>query len=376
MRLLVGRPPPKSPRERARLRAVARGSAAGLLLMAFASVVRLPLLVLSPGPTYNTIGEVDGRPMIEISGQETFPTQGALDMTTILERGGSSGGVQLGEALAGWISPRAMVVPREAFYGPDTTGEEIEQENDQLFALSQSDAIAASMGELGIPTEESVVVTLVDGGTPADGIVQAGDEIRRVDGRPVDAPEDVGRAVRAKEVGDTVVLDVRRVETPGADPVRKRLEVVAAANPDPPAGQDPRAPYLGIAVGTAHEAPFDIEFTLEDVGGPSAGLMFSLAIVDKLTEGSLTGGGHVAGTGTIDPEGVVGPIGGIVQKLAGAKDAGASLFLMPEGNCSEAAGKVPDGMAVAAVGTLAQARDVVEAWSKDPATDLPACPTA
>jgi PDZ domain-containing protein len=231
------------------------------------------------------------------------------------------------------------------------------------------------MGELGIPTEQSVVVTVVGGGTPADGIVEAGDVIVAVDGREVTEPADVGDVVRSQDVGDTVVLDVLRTEEPGTQPVRKRLEVVAAANPDL-AAEDPAAPpvpYIGIVVSTQFEAPFEIDFTLDNVGGPSAGMMFSLAIVDMLTDGPITSGRHVAGTGTIDPEGVVGPIGGIRQKLVGASDAGAGLFLAPRGNCDEVTGNEPDGMTVVPVGTLAEARDVVERWAQDPAATFPTC---
>jgi PDZ domain-containing protein len=339
------------------------------------SVVRLPLLIESPGPTYNTIGEVGGQPMIVISGTETYPTEGNLDMTTVSVRGGNTGGVYLGEALLGWALPTGAVVPRESVYGPEVDTDEINERNDQLFALSQSNSIAAAMGELGIPAEESVVVTLVAGGAPADGIVEAGDVIVAVDGKEVTEPADVGDIVREHGVGETVVLDVRRSTGDGAAPESKRLEVVTGANPDL-AEEDPGAPpvpYIGIVVSTQYEAPFPIEFTLENVGGPSAGMMFSLAIVDMLTEGPITAGGHVAGTGTIDPDGIVGPIGGIRQKLVGARDAGAGLFLAPRDNCDEVTGHEPEGMTVVPVGTLSEARDAVERWAADPGATFATC---
>ena len=367
--------PPRTARQRARRRAVLRGVVAGGALVLVGSVVKLPLLILSPGPTYNTIGEVDGQPMIVISGTTTYPTEGALDMTTVSERGGASGGVYLGEALVGWVAPAGTVVPRESVYGPEVEGEDLTERNDQLFATSQSDAIAAAMGELGIATEQRVVVTRVSGGSPADGIVEAGDEIVAVNGEPVTEPAEVGDAVRAGEVGDTVTLTVLRSESPGAQPEELTLEVVTEANPDL-AAEDPGAapvPYLGILVGVTYEAPFPIDFTLEDVGGPSAGMMFSLAIVDMLTPGPLTGGGHVAGTGTIDPEGTVGPIGGIAQKLKGAQRSGASLFLAPRDNCSDVVGNEPSGLTVVPVATLAEARDVVERWVADPGADFATC---
>lgn len=366
---------PQTPRQRARARSIQRGMIAGAALILVGSVVRLPLLVLSPGPTYNTIGEVNGQPMIEITGTTTFPTEGNLDMTTVSERGGSSGGVHLGEAMVGWVAPTEKVVPRETIYGPETTGEEVSQRNDQLFALSQSDSIAAAMGELGIQTEDSIVVTRVSGGAPADGIVKAGDVVVAVDGQEVANPGEVGAAVREHEVGDTVTLDLLRTPEDGGDREPVTVEVVTAANPEA-AVADPDAdpvPYLGILVGMQYEAPFDIDFTLQHVGGPSAGMMFSLAIVDMLTDGSMTGGGHVAGTGTIDPTGAVGAIGGIQQKLLGASGAGARLFLAPDSNCGEVAGHEPDGMTVVPVGTLSDARDVVETWAADPDSTFPTC---
>jgi PDZ domain-containing protein len=346
---------------------------AGIVLVVVGSMIQLPLLILSPGPTYNTIGEVDGEPLIAISGTTTYPTEGMLDMLTVSERGGRTGGVYLGEALVGWAAPGDSVVPRESVYGPDITGEEISERNDQLFALSQSDSIAAAMNELGLPTEQAIVVTLVAGGSPADGVVEAGDQIVTVNGQEVATPAAVGAEVRKGEIGDTVTLEVLRAAEPGAEPTATTLEVVTVANPaleDPSAGPQP---YMGIVVGVAYEAAFDIEFADSNVGGPSAGMMFSLGIIDMLTEGQLNGGKHVAGTGTIDPEGNVGPIGGIQQKMVGALEAGAGLMLAPQDNCVDVVGNIPGGLTVVPVSTLSQARDTVEKWVADPDAQFPQC---
>ena len=126
-------------------------------------------------------------------------------------------------------------------------------------------------------------------------------------------------------------------------------------------------------MGSTYRAPFELDITLDGVGGPSAGLIFSLGIVDKLTPGALIDGRVVAGTGTIDPEGNVGPIGGIQQKLVGAKRAGATLFIAPQDNCDDVEGNVPDGLTVVPVSTLGEARDTVEAWVADPEADFPQC---
>lgn len=370
-----GGQPPRTPRQRARVRAIRRGVVAAIVLVVIGSMLKIPLLVLGPGPTYNVTGEVNGQPLIMISGTQTYPTDGALDMTTVAERGGSSGGVYLGEALVGWASTGRKVVPREAIYGTDVSGEEVATRNDQLFALSQSNSIAAAMDELGLPTEQSLVVTLVSSGSPADGIVQAGDEVVSVDGEEVTRPGDVGQMVRQREAGDPVTLGVLRQEGPESEPEPLDLEIVTEARPDPPAGpeQSQDDPYVGIVIGTAYQAPFDIEFGDSNVAGPSAGMMFSLGIIDILTEQSLTDGRHVAGSGTIDPEGTVGAIGSIRQKLVGAARAGAELFLAPRDNCDEVVGHVPDGLTVVPVADLAAARDMVQQWVADPEGQLPRC---
>ena len=371
--LWFGGHPPTTARQRARSRAIRRGVVAGMVMVVLGSIIQLPLLVLSPGPTYNTIGDVNGEPLITITGTTTYPTDGALDMLTVSERGGSSGGVYLGEALVGWAAPGESVIPRESIYGPEVTGAEITERNDQLFALSQSDSIAAAMNELGIPTEEAIVVTVVAGGSPADGVVKAGDQILTVNGQEVTSPAQVGEEVRKGDVGDTVTLEVLRVEEQGAEPTKETLEVVTVANPKPEDPAAPPQPYMGIVVGVAYKAPFDIEFGDSNVGGPSAGMMFSLGIIDMLTEGQLNGGKHVAGTGTIDPEGNVGPIGGIQQKLVGARDAGADLMLAPQDNCADVVGNIPRGLTVVPVATLSQARDTLEKWVADPTAEFPQC---
>jgi PDZ domain-containing protein len=198
--------------------------------------------------------------------------------------------------------------------------------------------------------DEIVVVSSVQGGTPADGLLEPGDEIVEVDGVVVEEPADVTEAVQRAEPGDTVTVEVVRE---GAE---QSVPIVTTTSP-----RDPERAYLGITVGTTYRAPFELDISLDGVGGPSAGLFFSLGIVDKLTPGELTGGRTIAGTGTITPDGVVGAIGGIEQKMPGARDAGATLFLAPAENCADVlAARVPDGLTVARVETLAGAVQTIE----------------
>lgn len=332
-----------------------------IVLAGVAALLPVPFIVVSPGPTFNTIGDVNGTPLVEISDTEVFPTDGHLDMTTVRESGAPRSPLTVYQALAAWIDPERAVLPRELLYPDDISGEEVTQRNAVLFSTSQSYAIAAAMGVLEKPVIADPVVTAVVVGAPADGILTASEQILAVDGSVVSSPTDVGDAVRAKPIGSTITFTVMR------DGEETDLEVVSAPNPD-----DPALPYVGITIGLLYSAEFPIEFTLSDVGGPSAGLMFTLAIVDKLTPESLTGGGFVAGTGTIDPEGNVGPIGGIRQKLAGARGAGAAMFLMPVDHCEEAAGHIPGGLTVTPVSTVGEALEALAAWQAG--AELPACP--
>ncbi len=332
-----------------------------LLLLAVAFLLPVPFVKLAPGPTFNVAGEDDGRPVIEISGTQTYPVSGALDMTTVLESGGPRGGLTFATAIAAWFNSADAVVPRELLFPDDVTGEEVRTRQAMLFSTSESNAVAAAMDYLDRPVTTDIVVTAVYADSPADGVLEPKDQIVAVDGTKVTTSAEVAEAIRAKPAGTTFSVDIVR----GGDPMT--VSVTSAANPD-----DETVPYIGIGVGPLYSAGFPIDFTLEDVGGPSAGLMFAVGIVAKLSPQDLTAGHHIAGTGTIDPDGTVGPIGGIRQKLAGARNAGATLFLMPKDHCGEAAGHIPDGLTVVPVSTLTDAVTAIAAY--DAGTTLASCP--
>jgi PDZ domain-containing protein len=333
-----------------------------LVLLGVAFWLPVPFVRLAPGPTFNVIGDVGGQPVIQISGAKTYDSTGSLDMTTVLESGGPRGGLTFVTAIAAWLNPSDAVVPRELLFPDDATGEDVQKRQALMFSTSESSAVAAAMTYLGKPIVSTTVVTAVYPDSPSDGLLLPRDEIRSIDGKTVAKPEDIVTAIRSAPIGTTFEIGVRRdgVEVDGTmkDNVDQMVSVTSAANPD-----DAKVPYIGIGVGTFYAAEFPIDFTLTDVGGPSAGLMFATGIVDKLTPDDLTAGGHVAGTGTIEPDGTVGPIGGIRQKLAGARNAGATLFVMPRSHCAEAAGHIPDGLTVVPIDTLTQAVDAITAYS-------------
>ena len=330
-----------------------------LILLGAAMFIPVPYVMTSPGPVFNTIGEVNEIELISISGTETYPTEGELDMTTVSEYGGPQEGLDMFQAIWGWIDPDRRVVPRESVYPEGETEEENTARNVEAFSTSQSYAIAAAMDYLDQPIKEQVIVTSVGLDTPAQDKLRAGDEILTVDGVQMTTPEQVVEAVRSKPIGTDLNFSVMRGGT--------KLEVIVTSgtrSDDPETEQNEATiPYIGIGIDINYSAEFEIKFGVTGVGGPSAGTLFAIGIIDKLTPGALTQGKIIAGTGTIDPDGNVGEIGGIQQKLIGARDAGAVLFLAPAGNCDEVIGHIPDGLTVAAIETLEDAMDEIEAFN-------------
>lgn len=302
------------------------------------ALVDVPYVVLSPGPTEDTLGQVDKKPVITIDGRRTYPTSGTLRLVTVAYQGGPTARIDLLTALRGWVDPTIAVVPQETIFTPDRTPEQVEEENTLEMTNSQDDATAAALNELKIPYTTVISVVSTEKDRPAAGKLQKGDEITAVDGTPVTRVDQVGELVRAREAGEEVRFGVTRSG--------RKLEVTV-----PTVGVGGR-PQVGVSMQATYKFPFDVDINVGDVGGPSAGLMFSLGIIDKLTPGPLTGGRQVAGTGTITPEGQVGAIGGIAQKMVGARKAGATVFLTPAGNCAEALKAAPDGLRLVKAETL------------------------
>ena len=333
----------------------------GTLLVTLVATLAVPApyVLLSPGPVYNTIGEVDGTELLTISGTDTYPVSGALDMLTVSEYGGPSQGIGIDQAITGWFSKDQRVVPREMFYDETESAEENRAQTAADFSSSQSYAIGAALHYLNRPVNESVIVSSVMGGSPADTKLKPQDTITAVDGVAATSTKQVVSIVRGKPVGAATTFTVTRAGT------SLDVTVNSAARKDDPTTQENEdgMPYVGIGVDTLYVAPFTVTFSLRDVGGPSAGMMFSLAIIDRLTPGELTAGKTIAGTGTVDPDGNVGPIGGIQQKLVGAKKGGAELFLAPAENCDEVIGHIPSGMTVAKVGTVTEAMKAIETYT-------------
>ncbi|MEV7237064.1 PDZ domain-containing protein [Streptomyces sp. NPDC051020] len=344
-----------------------------IALLCAGVLMKVPYSEMSPGPTVNTLGKVGGEPVLQISGHKTYKTSGNLNMTTVRVTGADYN-MNLVEAVYGWLAHDSVVVPHDTLYPNGKTEQQSTQENAEEFSQSQESAKVAALTELGIPVTSRVVVSTVIKGSPAQGKLHAGDVIKAVDGTAVRQPEDVAKLVTKHKPGENVTFTVipaktaAAAEKAGKEPQGSEKIIITTAK----AAKENRA-IVGIQAGTDHTFPFPIDIKLADVGGPSAGLMFSLGIIDKLTPGQLTGGKFIAGTGTIDDQGKVGPIGGITMKLVGARNAGARYFLTPDDNCRAAASDTPSGLTLVKVKTIDDAKKSLEQIRTGDTAALPSC---
>ncbi|MFI7680844.1 PDZ domain-containing protein [Actinophytocola sp. NPDC049390] len=310
--------------------------------------VKVPYVSIGPGPTYDTLGEVDGQAVIEVDGTRTYPTSGQLRMTTV----SINDEVTLFDALGKWVSGRYALAPRDEYFGPGQTQEDLERENKIMFQDSQSAAETAALRLLDKPVK--VVVQEITRGAPADGVIQPGDRLWVVNGKNIAVQEDVREALKGTKPGQTVSVTFQHEDGP-----KKTADIKLGKASD--FGTDDRQEgFMGLAPADRADVDFETTIHLEDVGGPSAGLIFALAIVDTLTPGEMEAGRTVAGTGAIDEKGNVKPIGGIPFKLIAAQEDGATAFLVPADNCAEAKSNTPDGLRLVKVETLAGAVEALE----------------
>lgn len=340
------------------------GGMISLLFLAIAlgagiSLIPLPYVVLQPGPVFNSLGDLDGKPIVEVKGTPAYPAKGALDFTTVRVVGGPGVRVDAFDLLVAALRDDREVFTREEIYPEPVSREEIQQENAAEMVDSQEVAAAIALRETGREVPERVVVSQLSEGSPATGVLEAGDEFVSVAGTPTPDAASVQTAVRAQKAGSPVTVVVKR------DGVEKTLSV--------PTRDNAGTTVVGVQLGRDYMLPVDVTITAGGVGGPSAGTMFTLAVYDVLTPGDLTAGRHIAGTGTMEPDESVGPIGGIRQKLAGAREGGAEFFLAPQDNCSEVVDHVPDGLTVVRIGTFADALAAVRAIAAGTADTLPGC---
>lgn len=322
------------------------------------AVLPSPYVIERPGPVFDTLGSVtvDGEevPLIEIPTEPTFDTEGSLSLLTVNIFGNRDQPPTWFEVIGAWLAPSQSVVPIDAVF-PEGVSTEDRQEQSRIdMENSQQEAVAAALRAIGEPYESQlrVVEAVADG--PSDGTLRSDDIILAVNDEPVRDVTALRAAIAANGTADPVSIDIERA---GA-------ERTVLVTPELSEGEE-RVPVIGVLIAGEYVFPFEVNIELQNVGGPSAGMMFALGIIDKLTPDSLAGGADVAGTGTIAADGTVGPIGGIVQKMYGAVDAGADWFLAPIDNCNEVVGNVPGDLEVFAVATLDEAIGVLQTIADD-----------
>jgi PDZ domain-containing protein len=318
-----------------RQRLTAGAGAVALVAAVFAlNFYRLPVVALVPGPAEDVLSRI----RVE-GGAKVYDSKGKLYLTSV----GIDDDVRFYEGLLDLANHDVQLRPRQELFPQGETPEQVDQQNVDDMRESKTTAIVVALRRLGYRIEPSGVdVNEVLNGSPADGRLRPGDRIRRVDGRRVASVKDVQAAIGRHHVGDRVVFQVQRDKRAAA--VRVRV------------GADQGKPRVGVALSDVFaNLPVRISIETENIGGPSAGLMFTLSIIDRLTPEDLTGGRRIAGTGQITLDGEVLPIGGIAEKLIAARRQGATVFLVPKGNCDEVHGHAPPGLRLVRVADVGDA---------------------
>ncbi|WP_433955701.1 YlbL family protein [Janibacter indicus] len=332
-----------------------------LVVVLAGTFIKVPYAVEKPGPVTDTLGALDdGTDLVRVKGTKSYPTDGALYFTTVRVLGGPERHINVWEWVAGHLDGDSRVLPEDEVFPADTTDEEVREMNTAQMQGAQKNSIAVGLRSTGVKVPQVNLVATIAEDLPADGRLALEDEVLEVDGKRTEHVADIVSAISDRTPGDTVRLTVER---------KGREREVEMKTTDLGGGRA----GIGIALEPKYDYPYEVRIDAGDVGGPSAGMMFALAVHDRITPGPLTGGEQIAGTGTIDDAGTVGPIGGIQQKLVGAKAGGAQWFLAPESNCDEVVGHVPEGLRVAAVGDFDEATETVEAIADGETGDLQTC---
>lgn len=372
---------------------MSRRTVAGLLALGLAAVLvvfaarePVPYVTFKPGPTVNVLGEYNGEKVIKISGRQVYEDDGALRLLTVYTTGPKQK-LDLLTIFSGWVSSDVAVIPRDAVYKDGDTDQKVKQQSALQMSTSQDAATAAGLTAAGIKYSfGGPIISLVSTEGASNGLLELGDSIVKVNGKAVGTPDAVVAEIEKLKPGAKVTFTVRRTESetatatpsptgpePTARPKTTVKDIVITTRPDP---EDPKKARAGINVGAKFVFPFDVDINLgNSIGGPSAGMMFALSIYDLLTPGSLTGGKSVAGTGEITADGIVGPIGGIGQKMVGAQRDGAQLFLVPRENWSEAIASPydKDQMKLACVHTIPEALKAITTWRENQNATLAGC---
>lgn len=320
----------------------------GLAMLAASTLVALPYYSVAPGAAR----EVND--LITVPKERSFPPRGRVFLATVSLRRATPL-----DALVGWLDSDTDVVPEDRILG-GAPRSRYSQQNRELMMESKEVASVVALRQLGFTVPEhgsGGLVVIVERGTPADGHLSPDEVITAVDGRPTALASEAVAIIRARQPGDVVRLEVRTPDGAG-----RTEQVTLTAHPSRPGG------FLGVTILTKDQRfdyPFQVSIESGEIGGPSAGLAYTLGIIDALTAGELTGGKKVATTGTMEIDGTVGNVGGVVQKTAAVRAAGAEYFLVPPGEYEEAVSHAGGDLKVMKAGSLNEALSVLSGLGGD-----------
>ena len=329
------------------------------LLLTAAVVLPSPYAIASPGPTFDLLEEVDGEDLVTVSGVPTYEPDGSLRITTVQLSDASSANFTLRPVVEGWFRSDRTVVPVE-YYWPEDAVDEPVSSAQQEWITSQELATVSALSEYGVDVPAELLVVDFDPESHSIDLLQVGDLIVAAQGSQVLSLAELSDVLDGLAPGDDIAITVDR----GGELV----DVSFATRDDGSGGA-----VMGVWIDPEFTLPVDVDVRIDQVGGPSAGMMFSLAILSLLTPEDEVAGALVAGTGTVDLEGAVGPIGGIGLKMFGARADGADFFIAPEANCAEIVGHIPDGLGVVTVEDLGEAYDALVAIGAGRGDELTAC---
>lgn len=341
---------------------------AGVYFLVF---FRYPVVINYPGPTFDVLGKNQaGIPLIEVKGAKTYPNNnGELRMTTVSSLGGPGSVVNGTDIIWAMLSPHTEILSEQDVYPQSMTSKEIQTIGVQQMDQSQLAAQSVALTHLGYKVDITWEVVDIPKKSPAYGTLKRGDILESISAAQIPSTrittlESLKSALRKIPAHTDIQLGVRRKG--------KDVEVKF------PTMQSNRfkGSQLGVLLSSKVKLPLEIKFHLQDVGGPSAGTMFALGIVEQLTAEKITSKHPVAGTGTIDLDGKVGPISGIAQKMAGARQDGAEYFLAPRSNCKDTTGNIPTGLKVTPVSSFSEALAALKKIKENHGEDLPSCPSS
>lgn len=358
------------------------GIASVVFLVALAATtVSVPYVAQKPGPTVDVGGEFSGQAVLDIKDTDVTGKKLSLDpvhksnddngelrIVTVQEQGGPGYPMSTVELIVNWFDSRVDILPYSQVYPEGVTSKDVEDRGKAQMVTAQSTATVAGLQAAGYDIPARIKILAAVPGSDAEGKVKEGDILTSIttsDGvkHEVNGPEVPFAVLRTVAPGDTITVEVNR----GGQTLEQRIVTTPAESWD-------KGSKIGIFLEPEMTLPVDVKIDLENIMGPSAGLIFSLGIVDRLTPGDLTGGKKIAGTGTMAFDGTVGPIGGVRQKIWGASRDGASVFLAPVANCAEVTGELPSDLRVVPVESLQQALGVVKDVAENRMDSLPTCP--